>query len=81
MMSPFHSCIIKPTMVIAILRFKLFLFPRTDFKEGVRELCGNVNVWLCTIGYALPSGIVSAWQAVMVSHTVHVHGEEPGNPY
>ncbi len=47
------------------LTFKLNF--RTDFKKGVQELWSNRNIWLCTIGYALPNGIVSAWQAVMVT--------------
>ena len=36
-------------------------------------MCTNKNIWLCAVGYALPSGIVSAWQAVMViSFLIHL---------
>lgn len=54
--------------------------PRTNFKQGIKDLCKNKNVWLCTFGYSVAGGINGAWQAVMTVNfaPLGVNDEESG---
>lgn len=36
--------------------------PRTNFKDGLKALVKDKNVLLCTFGYSMSGGIISAWQ-------------------
>eukprot|EP00095_Tigriopus_kingsejongensis_P006891 maker-scaffold125_size330479-snap-gene-2.12 protein:Tk06891 transcript:maker-scaffold125_size330479-snap-gene-2.12-mRNA-1 annotation:"hypothetical protein DAPPUDRAFT_102163" len=38
---------------------------RTNFYQGIREIAGNKQLWLCCLAYSISNGVQAAWQGVM----------------
>ena len=89
------QCLIWPARNVSILVSHILVVNRQQywvssswfsavllhFRNGLRTLLGNRNVWASAVAYSIPGGIVGAWSSVMTinfNNSLGIDDEECG---